>query len=141
MSFSQNRTFLRNDAIVFPHIPNVMPLKELIAHITNDSDIDRVLPERIAPSAMMPSESFTGELSHHQLRILRCFFENGRNVKYLLIVTAPIVRSGSVQSIEETVVGRSFGRSALFLELQLLRFQLGKLALYTFAVQVDYSVQ
>ena len=35
-----------------------------------------VFPERIAPSAIMPTASFTGLLSAHQVKIWRCFLEN-----------------------------------------------------------------
>ena len=60
-----------------------------------------VLPERIAPSAMIPSLSFTGEQSHHQFRTFLCFLENGLNlnVARLILLTLPILLRRSVQCI------------------------------------------
>ena len=53
--FSQNRTFRLKEPMVFPHIAKLLPGNEFIAHITNDSDMLIVFPDRIAPSAMIPS--------------------------------------------------------------------------------------
>ena len=81
MSLSQNRTFRLKLPIVLPHIARFWPLNVAMAQITNDSDMASVLPDRIAPSAMMPSLSLTGLVGIHQVSSCFCLMLNGANVK------------------------------------------------------------
>lgn len=55
INFSQNRTFLLKLPMVLPHMAKFWPLNLSIAQNTNDNDMQTVFPERIAPSAMIPS--------------------------------------------------------------------------------------
>jgi len=53
------------------------PSKELIAHMTYDNDMETVLPDRIAPSAIIPSMSLTAEFFVHQFNTILCLREKG----------------------------------------------------------------
>ena len=67
-----------------------------------------VFPARIAPSAMIPSLSFTGLLSVHQFKTIRCFLLNGLKWNTGLPLIGPILRSRPAQSRKESIVFRLF---------------------------------
>ena len=46
----------RSEAIVLPQRANERSLNAENAHATNDTEVHRVLPERTAPSQIMPSQ-------------------------------------------------------------------------------------
>ena len=58
-------TLRRKLSMVLPHIAKFCPLKWLMLHRIKPSVMETVLPERMEPSQMMPSQSMNCGLFHH----------------------------------------------------------------------------
>ena len=91
----------RAEATVLPQTAKEQPLKVSIAQDMKETAMQTVLPERTAPSQIIPSQSRYGDEGSHHLRTLSCFAENSLNFTRTVILFPAVRISASRQRFDK----------------------------------------